>query len=385
MKRGLFLFLVFLLLPAIYGIFEQPNYYIPITVGGQPTGIFSLSYDCAGKMCAQGKPINWSLTVKNQGDDELWLWGVQLFDNQRKTIVSTYRQSYSFYISVNDNKTFYLNSTLPKPVVNGQMNVSPCIISKPETSAYSVVGSEIVHCFTENYLLPINDCWIDEDCALDKACADASCTPLACEYCQFADNHVCIDYQCCQNTECAPDQSCKEHQCQDILCDENQDIFNHTCSNNICLENEAIVDYSCVALRCKDDEVPLNHQCAKLVCQEWEEPKNQRCEELKCLDSDIYQDHKCVTAKCEKNEGVINHACVALQCPWYQAIENHQCVIHRSMFRDMLFIIIVGGLIAALTYSFYFRIKKREFQMLWQQAMRRKKIKEGQNKPEQKK
>ncbi len=382
MKKGAVAVVLCVLYPLLSAFYEQPIYHVPLVPGGAPSGIFSLHYECPGNVCAEGKPINWYLTVTNKKVDEIWLWGVQIYDNERKAVIAEYKDEYPFYVRM--NQTFLMNATIPTPVVNYQINVSPCLILRPDIRSYKYTGPELIHCYSESYILPMNDCWADKDCKFDESCVSYRCAVLPCTPCQYAQDHICIDYPCCGNQECSTDQICKDNHCVDLTCETNQYIINHTCSDSVCLDNEAIADYSCVPLRCKDNEVPKNHKCFPLNCEEWEEPKNQRCEELHCSENQIYKEHACAPADCGKKQGLVNHYCIDLSCSWYQTIDNRACVFYRSMFRDMLFIVIAGVLLAGLTYSFHYRLKKKEFRTLWQEAMRRKKMKESQKKNEPK-
>lgn len=45
-------------------------------------------------------------------------------------------------------------------------------------------------------------CTQDIDCSYNEQCINGTCQILSCDYCQYTENHVCINYGCCSDSDC---------------------------------------------------------------------------------------------------------------------------------------------------------------------------------------
>ncbi len=56
-------------------------------------------------------------------------------------------------------------------------------------------------------------CVEDSGCNAHEICSDYSCLGLSCSSCEYADNHQCLAYQCCENVDCSEGE-CVNHVCE---------------------------------------------------------------------------------------------------------------------------------------------------------------------------
>jgi len=137
-------------------------------------------------------------------------------------------------------------------------------------------------------------CRYDGDCNEEEFCKENICEKVDCGDCQYAEDHECQDYPCCEDSDCNDDQFCENNACIDLNC----------------TEQESIIDHSCNILNCKTDEITVNHECVKLECEEYEQAI----------------DHICVLLRCRYDEHIVDHRCEKLKCRFYQRAFDHDCL-----------------------------------------------------------
>ncbi|MDP2908144.1 MAG: hypothetical protein Q8O03_09515 [Nanoarchaeota archaeon] len=82
------------------------------------------------------------------------------------------------------------------------MLVSGCAQQAPSTGT---PGEE-----TEEKIL---GCKTSEECKTDETCVSGDCQVLSCEKCQYASEHKCLDYECCEDAHCVSGKVCRDNKC----------------------------------------------------------------------------------------------------------------------------------------------------------------------------
>ncbi len=59
---------------------------------------------------------------------------------------------------------------------------------------------------------PEIECEVDIHCEDDEVCVEGQCIPVECE-CGYVSNHICHEYECCEDTDCPSGQICVGHVC----------------------------------------------------------------------------------------------------------------------------------------------------------------------------
>lgn len=97
-------------------------------------------------------------------------------------------------------------------------------------------------------------CCLDAGCDGQKICMENACVESDCGYCEYKENDVCKEYECCSNDMCKEDLRCDvvRHQCVEVSCDYCQYAINHTC-----------MDYACCSdSECDDDILNTTDRCS---------------------------------------------------------------------------------------------------------------------------
>ncbi|GAG35573.1 unnamed protein product, partial [marine sediment metagenome] len=72
-----------------------------------------------------------------------------------------------------------------------------------------------------------------------------------CGECQYLENHICVNYECCKNDDCQNNEICKIHECIKLNCEDCQYIKNHKCLDYKCCEDSD----------CNDNDISTNDKC----------------------------------------------------------------------------------------------------------------------------
>ena len=57
------------------------------------------------------------------------------------------------------------------------------------------------------------ECTKDSQCSYDEKCSNYKCIKLSCGYCEHIENHECVKYECCDDSDCLSGYECKNHEC----------------------------------------------------------------------------------------------------------------------------------------------------------------------------
>lgn len=137
-----------------------------------------------------------------------------------------------------------------------------------------------------------DNCCEDTGCVGDQVCNNGCQDPI-CGECEFLENHVCVAYECCDNSACANTQKCDDNKCVDLRCGDCEYAEDHSCASYVCCEdkhcqsNQACRDNTCVPV-CEDGT--FYGECSPLkpyYCNNGELQAN--CEECGC-----YGDNTCL-------------------------------------------------------------------------------------------
>ena len=96
---------------------------------------------------------------------------------------------------------------------NGQVEFTGCDLKVRIHASRSGYTSEsttknLVDCAT----CPV-ECVEDNGCLDDEYCMNGQCVPVLCP-CGEIDDHRCIEYECCADTDCPEGQACVDNECQ---------------------------------------------------------------------------------------------------------------------------------------------------------------------------
>ena len=164
-------------------------------------------------------------------------------------------------------------------------------------------------------------CTINSDCFEDEFCENWTCKELECGECQYIEERLCVDYECCSDEVCPLDERCENHACVNYNCNDNEIPFDHICKELTCQENEIAVNHSCQELNCAKEEAAVNHTCVKLECQ----------------GNEVIREHACENLQCAEDEVAENHVCNKLSCGTLQKAYNHRCTNYIVYFFKRLF------------------------------------------------
>ncbi len=176
-------------------------------------------------------------------------------------------------------------------------------------------------------------CYDNEDCDGTEVCTDHSCESLSCGSCEYAEDHGCVAYDCCEDADCASNEVCEENECvyeclSDSDCNYDQVCSDHECQDLDCgsceypFDNEC-VDYDC----CEDADCDAGETCESHHCIEGLE-----CEQNSdCGDQELCQDNECVSVECVDhedcgfNERCDNNGCTVITCICGY-VEDYECI-----------------------------------------------------------
>ncbi|MFH0884827.1 MAG: hypothetical protein V1861_03900 [Candidatus Micrarchaeota archaeon] len=168
---------------------------------------------------------------------------------------------------------------------SGQIEFSGCgvedVIVRASKSGYY---DETIHIDLESCDC-LEQCDDDSDCGSNQQCLDGQCIQVECG-CGVVQNHQCVRYQCCSDTDCSADETCENHICKqkppegcasDIEClpTEYCDIPSAqdrgTCKNITgcgSISNHALVPYECGS-ESGCPACPLGQACTGHKCIAW--------------------------------------------------------------------------------------------------------------------
>ena len=171
-------------------------------------------------------------------------------------------------------------------------------------------------------------CCEDTGCLGEQTCQNHKCIEPICNSCQYLNNHICIDYECCKNEDCDNNQYCLDHKCinfeciKDSQCENDEICQANKCIKLVCYSCQYASDHKCIDYECCEDEdcvggqLCINHDCEELTCGECQYLENNQCVEYTC----------CEDGDCDKNEVCQNHECYQVTdsicknndyyCPW---------------------------------------------------------------------
>lgn len=135
----------------------------------------------------------------------------------------------------------------------------------------------------------------------------ANITNITCGYCQYPVNDTCLNYSCCQDSECNANETCIENECKALSCSSCQYAENHKC-----------VNYEC----CKNEDCGINKTCVYNVCIDTAQECPRSCDDRTnwtidyCNITTLTCEHiwivpYCSNGICELDAGESNESCPA--------------------------------------------------------------------------
>lgn len=79
-------------------------------------------------------------------------------------------------------------------------------------AATTVTGKNTVSCSECGVQNETPGCTVDTDCLSSQECVSGECVSVPCE-CGKVENHQCVPYACCSDSQCAADENCENHVC----------------------------------------------------------------------------------------------------------------------------------------------------------------------------
>jgi hypothetical protein len=145
------------------------------------------------------------------------------------------------------------------------------------TAQASKAGYDAAKAATILVYCPKLECENDEGCKSNETCKNSKCIQIECA-CGYLENHVCMPYQCCADTDCPQGKQCINHACvlkeiqpkagceNDESCKSNEKCINSTCTPLQCacgyIENHACIPYECCFdENCNENETCIDHSC----------------------------------------------------------------------------------------------------------------------------
>jgi hypothetical protein len=353
---------------------------------------YSVNPDCQGE-CVKDYFMNWDIEIENKNSQPLRIISVRIIDvKTNETIVQSKEGKYISSDKTNENAirnlqtrdktTYNLTSKVPQGTSeNNTLKYGFCFSQRPEKDAWQDAGENYEFCFRNHKPIKIIDCKVDQDCKENGFCSDGVCTNLLCDKCQYAENHECKDYECCENNHCSLSQTCFENSCQDLNCNGTFYVVNHTCSSQPCNLNEALVNYTCVENPCNQNQELINYTCQDLNCSHNKTAFNHTCIYLNCSESQGYKNNSCYNLNCSFDQKIENHRCKKLNCGFLFKAENHSCLVDTILFLEIsLFLALIFLLfIDFKVYDSWHRRKLADF-FLRKAKYHRKKIQKDKNK-----
>ena len=124
------------------------------------------------------------------------------------------------------------------------------------------------------------ECSENKHCDELEYCDDGYCELVECE-CGNINNHVCYNYQCCDDLDCKTNYECVSHQCLylkqwiELECVNDNDCRNYEecdynkCVNVSCVDCGYIKDHECYSYQCcNDNDCPKGYNCNSHYCRE---------------------------------------------------------------------------------------------------------------------
>jgi len=165
-------------------------------------------------------------------------------------------------------------------------------------------------------------CCADTGCKGDQTC-DTACIDPVCGTCQYLQDHVCQDYECCSNDECLDSEVCGSNYCVDLNCDTCQYAQGHQCINYACCRDED----------CGLDQTCQNHECSSLQCSLCQYIENNACINYECCSVADCDDNNLNTTEICINPGTIDSKCtnpIIEEC-----YEHRDCDDNNTGTRDL--------------------------------------------------
>lgn len=76
-------------------------------------------------------------------------------------------------------------------------------------------GNDAAYAYTDFYFTVLPECTKNDDCEFDEYCGNNVCVPVECE-CGYIENHACVPYECCSDSDCGAGSRCSDHKCVQI-------------------------------------------------------------------------------------------------------------------------------------------------------------------------
>jgi len=120
-----------------------------------------------------------------------------------------------------------------------------------------------------------DECVTNDDCLEAERCLDRQCVPVECA-CGKVEDHMCVEYSCCDDSDCPEGQSCAGNACYECTANDGCD------TGEYCDMTEGEAGGTCEQVQCTCGKIE-DHACVQYEC---------------CLDSDCSQGQICINNMC---------------------------------------------------------------------------------------
>jgi hypothetical protein len=333
---------------------------------------YNITYNCPNNVCIKGQYTEWLVTFSNKGNRRIEYTSIEIIDTINNSIITALDIPYSplnsdrgniIIVEPNKEVTIKLNATLPSPNKGNSLIFYPCFTTTVPSDDLTYRSKDIYelrHCYKINQSIPVVECISNNHCSYDNYCKDKKCVKLVCNKCQYIFNHICVNYECCDSSDCEKyNEACINNRCKKLNCKNNEFPRNHTCVALNCSDDQYIENRACWNLDCKEDEFAFNHTCKKLNCSFNEYIKDHRCELLECKENEYIQNHRCNLLECNFNETIFNHTCVGLECYFFQIMIDHRCINDKQLILGLLAEFVSLSLIIIFLVLLFLRYRAR--------------------------
>jgi len=163
------------------------------------------------------------------------------------------------------------------------------------------------------------ECCNSTQCMDNEYCApDHTCVALRCGWHQIAEDHRCVNYECLADADCLDNQKCENRTCVDVVCEEGLYAIDHGCYEKRCLNNddcptdERCHNGACKPIDCGYCAFPVNHTCIQYWC----------CSDIDCGTFGKCENHTCTVFKCGPDQYVDPNT---NRCRFYNCVNDTQC------------------------------------------------------------
>ena len=152
--------------------------------------------------------------------------------------------------------------------------------------------------YQDDCIETIGECMANNACEDNEICLDNECVEVECD-CGIIEDHACVEYQCCVDTDCGDSAICVDNLCSVIDCDCGE-VVNHSCVDYECCDNDdCLYTELCEQNSCKP---VVQDTCGEISNHEWID--YECCNDTICGFGMGCQNNVCVDVEEEKKPGI---------------------------------------------------------------------------------